>query len=131
LAGATLAVSAALTGCGSSGGYMSTAQTAVSSMRDAIKSYNSANRGSVSATSHACKQAADKLRGTSLPTSKDAPAKKRALAVAISRAYHLALRGLDDCAAGGSKDQYLLMAKGAQEIEQANSAIATARRLDH
>jgi hypothetical protein len=99
-------------------------------MRDAIGSYNSAKPGNVAATAQACKQAADKLRSISLPALKDAPVRKHALAAAISHAYQLAVRGFGDCAAGGGKDQYLLMARGAQEIQEANAAIAAARRLD-
>jgi hypothetical protein len=130
VASCSLILAALLGGCGGSSGYISSAQGAVTSMRDAISAYNGTKPNSVAATGQACKEAADKLRNTSLPAPKDAPANKRALATALQHAYQLAVRGFDDCAAGGSKRAYLLMAQGAQEISDANAAIAAARRLD-
>jgi hypothetical protein len=129
-AAGSLVLAGLIGGCGGSSGYISSAQGAVASMRDAVNAYNGLKPSSVGATARACQEAADRLRKTSMPAPKDAPANKRVLATTLLHAYQLAVRGFDDCAAGGSKNAYLMMAQGAQEIDDANTAIAAARRLD-
>jgi hypothetical protein len=121
----------AIAGCGSSGGYTSEAKSAINTLNGAVTTYNKATPGDVQATGVTCKTASDALKGTKVPPATSAPKQQRKLAVALHRAYTEAERGFGDCAAAGARNDYVGMARAAQEITTANQFLNRARTLDH
>jgi hypothetical protein len=117
----------ALAGCGSSGG--SPTESAISTMKDAISTYNSAHPTNVASTGRACSSAAATVGGLSLPPTASVPSKQRALLRALHNAYTGMRHGFSDCATAGNHDSYTRMAQATQELGDANRWLDRARTL--
>ncbi len=118
-----------LTGCGSPS-YQDSLKASVSTMRDAITTYNGSASVDVHSSGSDCATARDALQNTA-PPGGAGPGSEAQLSASIREAYNSALKGFSDCAQAGEKDDYLLMARADQELAQANSSLDQGRRLDH
>ena len=117
-----------LTGCGSPS-YQDSLKASVSTMRDAITTYNGTASVDVRGTGSDCATSRDALRN-SAPPNGAAPESQKHLSTSIREAYDSALKGFSDCAQAGEKDDYLLMTRADHELEQANIYLDQVRRLD-
>lgn len=124
---ATMA-SVLLIGCGSPS-YQDSLKASISTVRDAITTYNRAAPVDVRTTGSDCATARDALQNAAPPDGA-APQSQERLSASIQEAYNSALKGFSDCAQAGEKNDYLLMARADQELTQANIYLDQVRQLD-